>query len=125
MGLKDTVIFTGFIAEEELPAYYKLATIFVMPSKKEGFGIVFTEAMFYGLPVIGGNKDGSVDALCNGELGLMVDPDNITEIIAAIIKVLDNRNAYLPDYDKLMRHFGYTAYKEKLRKVFQRLKVEC
>ena len=121
LGLKDTVIFTGFIADEELPVLYKLATIFVMPSKKEGFGIVFTEAMFYGVPVIAGNKDGSVDALCNGELGLMVDPDNITEIIAAIIKVLDNRNVYLPDYDKLMRHFGYTVYKEKLRKVFERL----
>ena len=124
LGLKDTVIFTGFIADEELPALYKLATIFVMPSKKEGFGIVFTEAMFYGVPVIAGNKDGSVDALCNGELGLMVDPDNISEIIAAISKVLDSREAYLPDYNKLMRHFGYTVYKEKLRKVFERVKVE-
>ena len=121
LGLKGIVLFAGYIADEELAAHFKLADIFVMPSENEGFGIVFIEAMFYGLPVIAGNKDGSVDALCNGELGLMVDPDNITEIIAAISKVLDNRKAYLPDYDKLMRHFGYTAYKEKLRKVFERL----
>ncbi len=124
LGLKDTVIFTGFIVDEELPAHYKLATVFVMPGKKEGFGMVFTEAMFYGVPVIAGNKDGSVDALCHGELGMLVNPDNIAEIIAAVIKVLNNREAYLPDHDKLMRYFGYTAYKEKFRKVFERLKVE-
>ena len=45
-----------------------------MPSMKEGFGIVFIEAMCIGLPVIAGNKDGSVDALCNGKLGILVDP---------------------------------------------------
>ena len=121
LGLKGIVLFAGYIADEELAAHFKLADIFVMPSENEGFGIVFIEAMFYGVPVIAGNKDGSADALCNGELGLMADPDNITEIIAAISKVLDNRKAYLPDYDKVMRHFGYTVYKEKLRKVFERI----
>ena len=75
-----------------------------MPSEKEGFGIVFIEAMFYGKPVIAGNKDGSVDALCNGELGLLVDPGSVTEIATAIKKMLVNpaafsflhRHTYLP-----------------------------
>lgn len=121
LGLKGIVIFAGYIADEELAAHFKLADIFVMPSKNEGFGIVFTEAMFYGVPVIAGNKDGSVDALCNGELGLLVNPDNINEIITAINKILDNRKVHLPDHDKLMGHFGYTAYKKKFKRVFERL----
>ena len=69
-SLQQYVVFTGFIPDEDLAKHYCLADIYVMPSKKEGFGIVFIEAMHYGLPVIAGNKDGSVDALCNGRLGI-------------------------------------------------------
>ena len=114
LGIKDNVVFSGFIDDEELAAHFNLADIFVMPSEKEGFGIVFIEAMFYGLPVIAGNKDGSVDALCNGEMGLLVDPNNKAELSEAIEKILLNREAYLADHDKLLKHFGYEAYKEKL-----------
>ena len=114
LGIKDIVVFSGFIDDKELAAHFKLADIFVMPSEKEGFGIVFIEAMFYGLPVIAGNEDGSVDALCNGEMGLLVDPNNKAELADAIEKILSNREAYLADHDKLLAHFGYEQYKEKL-----------
>jgi len=59
-----------------------------MPSKGEGFGIVFLEALSCGKPVIAGNKDGSVDAVLNGKLGVLVDPDDVAEIGEAIIRVL-------------------------------------
>ena len=113
-GLEGRVIFAGFVADEELAAHFNLADIFIMPSEKEGFGIVFIEAMFYGKPVIAGNIDGSVDALRNGELGLLVDPGNVEEIAAAVKKILANAGKFLPDADKLQAHFGYTAYKRKL-----------
>lgn len=58
LDLTDQVIFTGFIPDEEVAAHYSIADIYIMPSKKEGFGIVFIEAMYYGKPVIAGNKDG-------------------------------------------------------------------
>jgi len=117
LGLQDMVVFAGLVTDQELAAHFNLADIFIMPSEKEGFGIVFIEAMFYGIPVIAGNKDGSVDALWNGELGLLVDPNNKTEITAAIKKILDNRQHYLPDQEKLKQHFGYTGYKEKLKEM--------
>ncbi|HMK27571.1 MAG TPA: glycosyltransferase family 4 protein [Chitinophagaceae bacterium] len=115
LGLEDVVIFTGFVAEEELAAHFKLGDIFIMPSEREGFGIVFIEAMFYGIPVVAGNIDGSVDALCNGELGLMVNPYNVKEIITAVKKIISNRSGHLPDPKKLEQQFDYKGYKEKLR----------
>ena len=115
LGLGNVVIFTGFVAEEELAAHFHLGDIFIMPSEKEGFGIVFIEAMFYGIPVVAGNIDGSVDALCNGEFGLMVNPYSKEEIIDAVKKIIANRSGHIPDPKKLEQRFGYKVYKEKLR----------
>lgn len=120
LGLQDRVIFTGFVPDEEMALHFSLGNLFIMPSEKEGFGIVFIEAMFYGLPVIAGNKDGSADALCNGELGTIVDPDNIAEITAAIKKVLDAPQQNKPDADKLMYQFNFSWYKRKLHKCLAR-----
>ena len=116
-NLQNNVIITGFIADEELPAHFSLADIYVMPSVKEGFGIVFVEAMYYGVPVIAANADGSTDALLQGQLGLLTNPESTTEVINALNKMLDNYNAYLPNQKLLMDNFGYEAYKNKLEKV--------
>lgn len=118
-NLQNAVIFTGYIADEELADYIQLADVYVMPSTKEGFGIIFIEAMYYGLPVIAGNQDGSVDALANGKFGLLVDPNNQLEITTAVRTVLLNRQKYIPDHQELLAHFGYEAYKENLLQVVQ------
>lgn len=114
LGLQNKVIFTGFVPDIEMPLHFNLADLFIMPSEKEGFGIVFIEAMFYGLPVIAGNKDGSVDALCNGEFGTIVNPDNLAEISNGIKKILDSPETYKPDEGKLKEQFSYEWYKRKL-----------
>jgi glycosyltransferase involved in cell wall biosynthesis len=116
LSLEQYVIFAGYIPDEELAAHYSIADCYIMPSKKEGFGIVFIEAMYYGKPVIGGNKDGSMDALDNGKLGIPVNPDSIQEIAAAIVKVMGNTAAYIPDRQLVMAKFSYPVYKENLRR---------
>jgi glycosyltransferase involved in cell wall biosynthesis len=117
LDLSENVVIAGYIPDDELSAHFNLADIYIMPSVKEGFGIVFIEAMYYGLPVIAGNKDGSVDALCNGKLGLLVDPLNVTEIEEAVEKIISDRNAYLPDREMLMDHFSYENYKTKFEEL--------
>ena len=112
--LKENVILAGYISEEELTAHFTMADIYVMPSTKEGFGIVFIEAMYYGLPVIAGNKDGSTDALLNGELGILIEPNSATEVAQAVEKMILNKKAYKPNHKLLMEHFGYEGYKRKL-----------
>jgi phosphatidylinositol alpha-1,6-mannosyltransferase len=89
-GVRENVQFAGLVPEEELPDYFRLADVFVMPSAAEGFGIVFLEAMATGIRVIGGSQDGSRDALCDGALGTLVDPENGEELASAIITALDD-----------------------------------
>ena len=67
---------TGRIAEEEKVAHYHLADAYVMPSRGEGFGIVILEAMACGVPALASSKDGGREALLDGKLGLLVDPDD-------------------------------------------------
>ncbi len=119
LGLQNHIILTGFIADEELATHYALADLYIMPSKKEGFGIVFIEAMFYGKPVIAGNVDGSADALDNGNLGILINPDDTEQINNAIITVLENKPAFIPNLQQVMNKFSYTVYKENLRKIIE------
>lgn len=116
-GLDCQILFTGYVPDAELPSYYGCADVYVMPSKKEGFGITFIEAMYYGLPVVGGHRDGSVDALLNGRLGLLVDPDRQDEITSAIAKINVNADSFKPDRKLVLQNFGFETYREKWEKV--------
>jgi len=120
LNLKEKVIFKGFVSEEKLNFYYKNCDLFILPSKKEGFGIVFLEALSFGRIVIAGNKDGSKEALLNGEIGILIDPENVEEIKDKIIKVLkkeiDERffdENFLKN--KVFENFSYEKFKERIK----------
>jgi glycosyltransferase involved in cell wall biosynthesis len=119
LGLENKVIMPGFVADEEITDHYLLADVFVMPSKGEGFGIVYTEAMACGLPVIAGNKDGSTEALQFGELGTLVDPDGEEELKEALVKVLGEDNDPLLVQQKMLKHFSFEKFKGRMKKVIE------
>lgn len=117
--LQDTVVIPGFIADDEITAHYLLADVFIMPSKKEGFGIVFIEAMACGLPVIAGNLDGSVDALQNGQLGTLINPDSkiaIADSLTAALNLSSHSNG--GEKQELQTNavaaFGFSSYLKNL-----------
>jgi glycosyltransferase involved in cell wall biosynthesis len=126
LNLEDNITLTGFIADEELNNYYNLCDVFAMPSKKEGFGIVYLEALACGKPVLGGNQDGAIDALCNGELGALVDPDNLDEITETLIEILrgnyPNQIMYQPEAlrQKVIETFGFKKFKQTLEIYLQK-----
>lgn len=119
-GLAQTVILAGPVEDEDLPAHYNLCDVFAMPSKKEGFGIVYLEAMGCGKPAIGGDGDGARDALMDGELGALVDPDDPQVVARTIVAVLTGRhpNPVLYRPQKLRQSaidaFGPDRFKHRL-----------
>jgi len=88
LGLSDRVVFAGYVPEDEKEAHYRLADAFVMPGWGEGFGIVYLEAMACGVPVVASSADASQEAVRNGRLGTVVDPDDPGSVKAGILEAL-------------------------------------
>lgn len=119
-GVQEHVVLTGFLKEEELVAHYQMADLYIMPSKKEGFGIVFIEAIVCGVPVVAGNADGSVDALLGGETGLLVNPDSEAEIEQALRKSIEHNIRADEALLKARRartldSYSFDSYKQRLK----------
>ncbi|WP_088889485.1 glycosyltransferase [Leptolyngbya ohadii] len=121
--LQSCVTLTGFVPDEKLPDYYSLCDVFAMPSKLEGFGIVFLEAMASGKPVLGSRCDGSTDALAQGKLGALVDPDDTEAIAQTLIQILRKSYAhplmYQPEAlrQAVIEAFGMEIFKQTLQQL--------
>ncbi|MCC5637243.1 glycosyltransferase [Nostoc sp. CHAB 5844] len=120
LNLQECVTLTGFIPDEELVPHYNLCDVFAMPSKGEGFGIVYLEALACGKPTLGGNQDGAIDALCHGELGALVNPDDTAEIAQTLVQILQGTYAnalmYQPQAlrSQVIDTFGYERFQATL-----------
>ncbi|AXI54119.1 glycosyltransferase family 1 protein [Sulfitobacter sp. JL08] len=110
--LVSHVVFTGLVDEQDKADLYRLADLYVMPSRGEGFGFVFLEALASGIPVIASTIDGSRDAVRNGELGRMVDPDDPDALFASISDALaENRRGDVPEG---LSHFSFHRFVERV-----------
>jgi phosphatidyl-myo-inositol dimannoside synthase len=118
LGIEDRVVFTGFIPEDKKADYYRMADVFVMPSRWEGFGIVFLEALACGIPVIASSVDGSREAVRDGALGLLVDPDKPDEIKSAIFKALSLPKGSIP---KGIDYFSFAHFQKRLHNIIERI----
>ncbi len=96
LGIADKVVFTGRISELEKAQHYRLADAFVMPSRGEGFGFVFLEAMACGIPVVASLIDGGREAVRGGLLGTLVDPGNPDDIVRGIDEALAKAREMVP-----------------------------
>jgi glycosyltransferase involved in cell wall biosynthesis len=120
LKLNDCVTLAGFIPDGELCDYYNLCDVFAMPSKGEGFGIVYLEALACGKPTLGGNQDGAVDALCHGELGVLVNPDDVDAIGRSLTQILAGTYPhpilYQPQIlrQEVIARFGFTQFQKTL-----------
>lgn len=86
LGLGDRVTFTGFVPDEHLVVLYNAATMLVLPSKGEGFGLPVVEAMACGLPVAASDRNALPEVL--GGAGLLFDPDSDDAIAECIVRLL-------------------------------------
>jgi len=87
-GLEGRVAFIGWVLEEEKPALYSMAKVFVFPSLYEGFGLPPLEAMACGTPVVASNVSSLPEVV--GDAGLLVDPCDAAGLAEAMAALLDD-----------------------------------
>jgi asparagine synthase (glutamine-hydrolysing) len=124
LGTGDRVRFTGRVSEEELPLFYQACDLFVLPSLKEGFGIVFLEAMQYAKPCIGARAAAVPEVIVDGETGLLAAPGDPRSLERAIITLLADdslrRKMGCAGLRRLQDNFAFPIFRQRLEEVLCR-----
>jgi glycosyltransferase involved in cell wall biosynthesis len=103
IGLQNRFIFLGQIEKDQMIKLYQNATIFILPSYREGLPTVLLEAMSCGLPVLATDVRGNRDLITNGKNGLLIPPKDPKKIAETILTLLNDK--------KLMEQLGNNARK--------------
>lgn len=118
LGIGQETIFTGFVGADELHAWYDHAALLAMPSRGEGFGLVYLEAMSHGLPCIGSVHDAAGEIIDDGVTGHLVDQSDPRELGAALLGLLanDERRAQMgaAGLRRFQRDFSYEAFSARI-----------
>jgi len=88
-GFGNHIHFPGWVDQEDLPALYQMATVFLYPSNMEAFPIPITEALVSGIPIVTSNQFGLKELA--GDAAALVDPSNPDEITEAVLDLLRNK----------------------------------
>ena len=107
LGISSRVTFTGRISDDEFVRQYAMASVAVIPSMYEGFGLPAGEAMACGVPVI--STTGGALPEVVGDAGILVPPGNPAALTKAITRVLNN-----PDLAKTLSEAGYRRVQNHL-----------
>lgn len=83
-GLGEAVLFTGFVSEATLAELYRRAAVFVMPSRGEGFGLVYLEAMRQGVPCVAAEGTVAAEIIEDGRTGHLVAADDPTQLAGVL-----------------------------------------
>jgi phosphatidylinositol alpha-1,6-mannosyltransferase len=117
-GVAGAVRFLGRVSDAELGSLYRSASVFAMPSRQEGFGLVYAEAMWHGLPCIGSTLDAAGEVIAEGETGLLVPYDAPEPLADALVRLLSDpalaaRMGSAGAADA-RRRFGYARFRDDL-----------
>jgi glycosyltransferase involved in cell wall biosynthesis len=122
MGVRDRVRFHGYVDDRRLADLYESASLMVMPSTGEGFGIVYLEAWKHQLPVVSGNRDASAEVVTHGRDGLCVDPRSVDQIAEAVTALLSDpeRAAAMgrEGYRTMTGAYTHAHFRRNLRRIF-------
>lgn len=114
----ENIEIKGFVAESDMADLWCSAHIFAMPSRGEGFGLVYIEAMRHGLPVIASIHDAGQEINIDGQTGYNVDLDQPEQLAERIISLFENtkeaRKFGQAGYELWKQNFRFTAFKQRL-----------
>jgi phosphatidyl-myo-inositol dimannoside synthase len=114
LNLRDVVEFTGYLDDEKLRASLQECSLLALPSCKEGFGLVFIEAMACGRPCLGANA-GGIPEVITEDTGVIVEYGDVAGIARGCIAALQKNWDPEPILERA-RHFSYSSFKERLQR---------
>ena len=120
--LMERILLPGYVADQDLPAIYQLADLFLFPSLREGFGIPIIEAMACGTPVITANTSSMPEVA--GEAAHLVDPTNVWELLNGINRILTDtayRDSLVAKGLKQQAEFSWESMAQKVLATYHTL----
>jgi phosphatidylinositol alpha-1,6-mannosyltransferase len=112
------IVFTGFVSDAVLAGLYDAAALFALPSRGEGFGLVYLEAMSHRLACVGSTYDAAGEVIADGTTGCLVDQDRRGALAGTLIRLLvdeDRRRALgQAGYDRARTEFSFERFSARL-----------
>jgi len=117
-SVQNAIFMPGFVPDDLLDQLYQRAYVFAMPSRGEGFGLVYLEAMRWGRPCIGSRVDASQCIIEHGKTGLLAgDPGDPNEVARLILHLFDHPNTARgmgqAGFERLKAHFLFPQFKAR------------
>jgi phosphatidylinositol alpha-1,6-mannosyltransferase len=126
---RSRIEFRGFVPEEDLESVWAEASVFAMPSRGEGFGLVYIEAMRHGIPVVASVHDAAPEINLDAVTGFNVNLDKPDELPEQLIFLLNNpeRAAELGRQarERWSNHFRYSCFRERFLPILREFLQTC
>lgn len=118
LGLADDVLFCGRVSDATLEALFERCAVFVLPSRGEGFGVVYLQAMAAGRACIAGADDAGREVVEDGVTGVVVDPRDGRALAAAVGSLLADPQRCaamgLAGRRRVRQHYAYERFRDAL-----------
>ena len=119
LGVAGSVVFPGFVDDAEMKRMYGGAAVFVMPSRREGFGLVYLEAMAARVPCIGSIHDAASEVIVDGVTGYLVAQDDRSALSQRILALLGDeglrRRMGAAGFSRYRAEFTYDTFSRRVR----------
>lgn len=113
LGVERAVHFTGIIEDGQLRREYAACDIFALPSRKEGFGLVYLEAMSFGKPCLAARAGGAPEVV-NEEVGALVEYGNVEQIAVMLDDLLTHPRDQAA-IERRARDFSFSVFRDRVR----------
>lgn len=117
-GAAAAIAFTGFVSKPALDALYERAALFALPSRGEGFGLVYLEAMSHRLACVGSIHDAAREVIVDGRTGRLVDQHDVGQLADTLASLLADTalrgRMGEAGYSRLMLEFGFSRFRDRL-----------
>jgi phosphatidylinositol alpha-1,6-mannosyltransferase len=118
LGVATSLVMTGFLDHAGLDDAYGSAAVFAMPSRNEGFGLVYLEAMARGLPCVGSVFDAAAEVIDDGVTGFLVDQSDTRALAERVIVLLRDRELRrtmgTEGHRRACGTFGYAQFRDRV-----------